>query len=35
MVLGGLYVNVGSPRRVNGMTDRQMNGFSALYIYID
>ena len=37
MMLGSLYVDVSSYRRVNGMTDRQTDGrtdgFSVLYIY--
>ena len=37
MMLGSLYVDVGSSRRVNGVTDRQTDGQMAfqLYIYID
>ena len=37
MMLGSLYVDVGSSRRVNGVTDTQTDGRTAfqLYIYID
>jgi len=35
MLLGSWYVDVGSSRRVNDVTDRRTDGFSALYIYID
>ena len=32
MILSSWYGNVGSPRRVNSVTDRQMNRISAFYI---
>jgi len=32
LMLGSWYVDVGSPRWVIGATDRQTDGFSALYI---
>ena len=35
MMLGSCYVDVGSPRQVIGMTDRQMDGQLFSFIYVD